>query len=257
MNNPFGAEIKASQKEYDKSTKELVKQYGGSFFHRLLGAGLITKEEIVKMDADMENEALDKVKANPDDATAKEYLNKLQNSNLIMDTFLNETGSLFDTPRKYSDIRTKLEGSINGKNTFILKSEITKDNESYSGHVDDNKLNQEEAKSIFENYFPIAKERTLKIQEIVKENDFKMEREVMGETFTEQDLQNADAEYVSATNELNNVDVTSQDYNEESDKKLFKRYSEARKNYIKIHKSIHPEMYTGGNKGTTYLPDIG
>ncbi|MEI8223795.1 MAG: hypothetical protein WCG20_01590 [bacterium] len=76
------------------------------------------------------------------------------------------------------------------------------------------------------------------------------------ETFTEADLQKADTEYVEAANILNGVDFGAEDFDEEANYKIVQRYNEASKNYKKIHRSLHPEMYEGENARKDILPQV-
>ncbi len=255
INNPFPAEIQASQKEYNKNIDSLVKEYGGSFFRRLLGAGLITKEEIVKMDAEIENETIDRSNASPNDENIKEYLNKLRNSNVILNSYVNEPNSILNYPKPYSEIRDRIDGTVDGKEILVIKSEITKGDARYFGTLDNTELKSEEAKKLFDDYYDIAKDRTGKIKQIVKENDLKMGKEVTGETFfTERDLKNADQAYVLAANELNGIDLSSAE--DSILDKVLKNYIKASTEYKKIHRFLHPEMYSGGNEKVTILPSV-
>ena len=74
--------------------------------------------------------------------------------------------------------------------------------------------------------------------------------------YTETDLVNADKEYVEAVTALNSVDFGAEDYDEQKVGLISNRYKEASKTYQTIHKALHPDMYTGENAGTTYLPEI-
>ena len=130
------------------------------------------------MDADMENAALDKVKENPDDTIAKEYLEKLQNSNVILETFLDGSQPLLSFPDPDSDVGYKMTGTIGDKAVDIVFTQ-NKFSNMRDGVFDGREMTKEEVENVFSNYYDIAKQRMLKIQEIVKENSKKMEEEAV------------------------------------------------------------------------------
>ena len=181
---PYAPEVKRQQENYARSTNELVKEYGGTFFERLIGQGVLTKEEVARMDAEMESEAVDEVKkceAHPENAEAlivsRQTLDRIRNSNLIATAFDVHAPAgmppytLPDTSAEYGHI---LQGTLNGQHMEMQYERNRKDgtlklwSDSFIG---DHDMTISEAEKIDTEYFPIAHARYLKIQEIVRQNE--------------------------------------------------------------------------------------
>jgi len=169
-----------SQKQYDNTAKKqaIEMQASRSFelFGKVLGFGSSFKEDIVRIDAEMEKEAREKFEKNPE-AVEKEYLDKLKNSSLVVEA-ISEGGvsidDLTDRPEyikkdpRYQPVEYALDGVINGKKVSL---HVDVSENTYKGSIDGQELPQNQAKKIFDDYLEVAKERTGKIIQAMRQRN--------------------------------------------------------------------------------------
>ena len=157
---------------YEKNVSKLPRKFN-SLFESVLGKG-IKKEDIIRLDAEMENELIDRVeelkKKNDTEglSKAKEELDKFRNSNLIIDVKV-KMGGLGGMG--YSVTR-KIEGTIKGEEASIKElqfnsGEVTKSRFEYKGTVNGKEVNEPE--NMYKEYSPIAIKRTERIESFLKD----------------------------------------------------------------------------------------
>ena len=151
----LGKENDASIKEYEKgAAKEASKRNTG--VENLFGKG-IDKEDVMRVDANIENEARDEIgkwKGSHMEKHAIGRAERIANSDLVF--------------RVFGPGVAGFVGTINGHKVEI-RTPIGRDLGSFSGSIDGIELSREEAKKIGDDYYEIAKERSYEIDEKKKE----------------------------------------------------------------------------------------
>lgn len=128
----------------------------------------ITKEDIIKLDAELEFGARKAAEGKGLDSKEQKYLDKMANSSL---SFSQEFGSMDDFGNFVK--RYIIKGEINGQGVEVVESAHyqSKDRSkegSYEGLLNGKKLIAEDAKKIFEEYSPIARERMMAISKLIE-----------------------------------------------------------------------------------------
>lgn len=178
--------------EYEYSANKLAKKYN-SYFENFFNTGLISKEDIIRVDAQMESEQMDKIAAekkrleqsSSQDRTELEKMEKrlerLSKSDLIQimsqDT-KDMGGDELTRITKTTNYET-LKGKINGQEFFYEKQQLAPGKSVFGKDIDttptitaylnDRELPASEAEKIYTDYSDIAKERTERIEKMVKE----------------------------------------------------------------------------------------
>ena len=189
----FSLEAVKSQKQYDKVLsgieKDLALSYGDDgnmmlFLKKIFGGeNLITKEDIMRMDAELQSKAIDEVKKGV--KGAEEKLEKMKNSNLWRydirsGDYVNPDA--FDIDNNYEN-GIKLIGTINGQKVYIYASKVFgRKNENtpeyqYFGELNEKEILPEDAEKIFNMYNDIASERTK-----VVVNSYKIMQKIVEDT---------------------------------------------------------------------------
>ncbi len=174
---------------YDQRIGKMVKSYN-SFFENLFRTGLVTKEDIMRVDAEMENEQENKVRVEKERLTRNQFsddsllvkmeerLLRMKGSDLIETETIDEDLEGTGEHDVYTVLHFKkvLQGNINGQEVFfetINEGKRILDEETWEGaraknFLNGKQLDDQEAKRIYDSYSDIAKERTQKIEEMVQ-----------------------------------------------------------------------------------------
>lgn len=135
-------------KLYEKDVKKLSDSKLSAFINEILSnKGAVSAEDIIYSDARHEEDLRNQNKTEEYNKTSKSSLH------------------LKDIDGEYVPIGSTITGFINGK-----KIKIDKMNTGFGGTIDGQKISEEDAKKIFENFFSIAEERTKRIDALKKEN---------------------------------------------------------------------------------------
>ncbi len=163
--------------DYEKGISKLARNYN-SFIENVLGTGLISKEDIVRIDAEIENDLRCKRWSGVYVHNSEEA-NELIHSDLILSENVdtNYEHKEVKGPKDWQWKKTSfLKGKINGKNSDLKKeifsykdSSRINDQYKYSGQIDKIELSFEECKSIFELHYEFQKYRMKKIQNLLEE----------------------------------------------------------------------------------------
>lgn len=167
---------KIKREKYEKSAAELAREKT-SIIERLTGKG-ITKDEIIRMDAKLENEARGMAKRKPDNYR-KEHLENLQSSSLKIEKreglkfFVNDLSGQGGLEFAFSADKKVLSGEINGHKIKIsahyLKNSFNQPVlQKVEGYIDGDKMAEEDAEKIFNRYSQVADQRMNKIDQIKK-----------------------------------------------------------------------------------------
>lgn len=175
-------------KDYEKRAEAIanpsLKSRLLSFFETLEFSNLqstgITKEDVIRIDADLELEARKNAEGKAVDSLEQKYLEKMINSDLSFKHTLEVPGPGIG---RFSD---KIEGKINDQDVLItdrylmrqrmdedfnpIAPEKENNDETYEGILNKIKLSEEEAKKLFTEYQKIAEDRMNAINKFIEDN---------------------------------------------------------------------------------------
>lgn len=176
----YGIESDNSIKKYEERASKLAKSYN-TFIDNLLGDGFISKEDIIRIDAEIENDFKngDAHKYNVEE----ENIENITNSNLSLSEkytpFIDKknnwkSGPYFDLKDYVSKATSVLSGEIDNKDVRIKQEKFIYpsrgrtgpsigDQYKFTGTLDDKKISEEQAEEIFSQYADFQRWRTAKI----------------------------------------------------------------------------------------------
>lgn len=178
----FGPESDKSIKEYEKNASKIASKYN-SFFENLLKTGLISKEDVIRVDAEIENKLRDKVKKYElenesginttndfENSSRKDKIKQMSDSDLIFDRKTKKVISSYDSDNPHVDT---LKGKIKGQDVLIKKHwrgdpHSVMNYSKYEGLLNNKDLPQEEGKKLFEKYIRLQEERVKEIEDLLK-----------------------------------------------------------------------------------------
>ena len=170
------AEKNQSRKDYEKRAKKIANPFSLDKIPALIDKAIlkglepadlkkITKEDVIRIDAELEQKARNLAEKAGADSDEQKYLEKMQNSDLVL------SKASFRNPGWHIDI---IKGKINGQDVrvenayFFVYNEPRERNE-YKGTLNGEKLPEDDAKRIFAEYGPIALDRTTAISDFIRE----------------------------------------------------------------------------------------
>ncbi len=159
-------------KDYEKRASNLAKSYS-TFIENLIGKGILDKEDIIRIDAELENEQKEN----------SEFSKKITDQDLVLVKKEKDMGSHSvgvdehgikeeSIPPLVTEV---LKGKINGQDVEIIHK--TQDDyiikhghghiNTMEGWLNGKKLSEEEASKIYSEYYDLANARMTKIQRLV------------------------------------------------------------------------------------------
>jgi|GEM_PF-2379169 len=175
----FGKENDDARGGYEKSVSELVHKCNksfNSFIENLIGKENISKEDIIRIDAEIQNTFFDKIKHNEGlfaiygnqygQNFEKEIENEKKQLDILSKSVLDASSEINEEGRVIS---TTMNGKIREKKVLIKRG-LDKDGawlDEYNGTLDGKEMSKEEAKQIFETQYALLQERWDKIRELI------------------------------------------------------------------------------------------
>ena len=180
----LGPKVK-ERKDYEKRAEKIanpsLKDRLSSFFETLEFSELkkkgITKEDVMRIDAELELEARGKAEGKEADSEEQKYLEKMENSDLVFKQVIVPVGA-----GAYAWFTDSIKGDIKGQNVnvnykYLMGLDFTKPDgrrkqdggESYNGLVDKKYLAEKDTIKIIDEYSEIAKKRMDAINKFISD----------------------------------------------------------------------------------------
>lgn len=195
----FGPKKNESVEKYEKTVENFVKPslkekislfFQTAEFSAFKNKG-ITKEDIIRIDAELELAATKLAEGKELNSPEKQYLDKIKNSDL----FFTQNFSP-DRSGSYAWTNDSIKGDIKGEEVEVTEQYLMRANtqhpdgrekyeegkETYSGLLNKKKLSEEDAKKIFDEYNQIAKDRINAINNFISEKNKDKQQEEYKET---------------------------------------------------------------------------
>lgn len=188
----FGHENDKSIKDYEKNASKLAQSYN-TFVENLLGKGLISKEDVIQIDAEMENELRDQMSEEEFKSFSESDLALSEKKEVNHDSHKKERINI--GPKDY-EVKTSslLSGKLNDQDVEMQREKFEytpkfgiKDQYKFSGSMDGEKLSPEESKRLFSKYYKFQKDRLNKLENLLKERSYNKEREERAEKYRKQE----------------------------------------------------------------------
>lgn len=187
-NVSYGKESDISIKKYEEKASKLAGNYN-TFIENLLGNGIISKEDVIMIDAEMEKDLRE------GDGWKYDIYNQDVEDNINSNLTLSEKKDrVFGGIKKEkSDIGPKdyevkttsnLSGETGGQNIKIERNKFEypwrsniENKFKFNGTLDGKQLSQEESKEIFSKYYKFQKDRLSKIEDLIEKRKDDKDRE--------------------------------------------------------------------------------
>ncbi len=184
----YGNESDISIKKYEEKASKLAGSYN-TFIENLLGNGIISKEDVITIDAEMEKDLRE------GDGWKYDIYNQDVEDNINSNLTLSEKKDRVfggikkeknDIGPKDYEVKTtsNLSGEIGGQNIKIERNKFEypwrsniENKFKFSGTLDGKQLSQEESKEIFSKYYEFQKKRLDKIENLIEKRKDDKNRE--------------------------------------------------------------------------------
>ncbi len=178
-------QIESSRENYDKRAEEIAnpslgkrlsKFFETADFSELQGRG-IAKEDVIRIDAELESEARKAAEGKGADSEEQKYLDRMLNSDLVFNqTVRSIRAGIY--PWRTDIIKGEIKGQdVNVQNEYFLGlNELhvggdgkTREKESYKGSINGKEMFEPDARNIYDEYGPIAKKRIIAVNQFLRE----------------------------------------------------------------------------------------
>ena len=173
--------------DYEKKAEQIanpsLKDRLSSFFETLEFSELkkkgITKEDVIRIDAELELEARKEAEGKDADSKEQKYLEKIKNSDLVFKQVIVPVGGAHASAWFTDSIKGDIKGQnvdVNCRYLMAAPGRRAEDGgESYNGSLDKKDLAEKDTKQIFDEYSEIAKKRMDAINKFITEKRAKTE----------------------------------------------------------------------------------